>query len=442
MKTFKGGVHPPENKITEKIPISVMPVPDLVYVPLHQHTGKPARVLVNKKDEVKTGTVIGESTGFISSYIHSPVTGKVKDITLYNHPVANTKVETVVIEKTGEDQWERIKIEKPWDRLTPEEIVDIVKRAGIVGLGGAAFPTHVKLSPPKDKKIDTVIINGCECEPFLTSDHRLMLERPEDIIKGALLIKKAVGADKVYIGIENNKMDAVEIMKKEGEKYGIETVVLKTKYPQGAEKQLIKAITGKEVPSGGLPMDVGCLVQNVGTAVAIYEACSEGKPLIERVVTLTGGVNKPGNYLVRIGTLFKDVIDYGGGLKENVMKVINGGPMMGIAQRTLDVPVIKGTSGILALSSPKSKFAKKRKMMLHGPCIRCGRCVSVCPMNLLPANLSIYVENERYDLAEKYRILDCIECGSCAYICPSNRLIVQQIKIGKYEIFKQRRKNG
>ena len=435
MKTFKGGVHPAEQKLTEKKAIEVLPLPDIVYVPLHQHTGKPAKLLVNKKDEVKTGMMIGELSGFISASVHSPVTGKVKDIMFFNHPVSNTKVQTVVIERTGEDQWEKIEVKKNWDELTPEEIVDVVKKAGIVGLGGAAFPTYVKLSPPKEKNIDTVIINGCECEPFLTADHRLMLERAEDILRGAFLIKKAVKANKLYIGIESNKMDAVESIAKYADKYGAEVVILKTKYPQGAEKQLIKAITGKEVPSGGLPMDVGCLVQNVGTSIAVYEACSEGKPLIERVVTLTGKVNKPGNYKVRIGMLFKDLIEHGGGLKEGVNKVINGGPMMGIAQRTLDVPIIKGTSGILALSV-------KKKMPMHGPCIRCGRCVSACPMRLLPAELSIFVENERYDLAEKYGILDCIECGSCAYVCPSNRLIVQQIKIGKYEILQQRRKNG
>lgn len=299
--------------------------------------------------------------------------------------------------------------------------------AGIVGLGGAAFPTHVKLSPPKEKKIDTVILNGAECEPYLTSDHRLMLERSKDILEGLKIIMKILGVSKGYIGIEQNKPDAITKMKEvaRGET-NIEVRDLKVKYPQGAEKQLIKAILDRDVPAGGLPMDVGVVVQNVGTAKAIYDACRYGRPLIERVVTVTGrGVNEPKNLRVRIGTQFSQLLDECGGFKDSTVKVIAGGPMMGIAQTNTEVPVIKGTSGILILTSKEAEKAE------YLPCFRCGRCIEACPMKLQPSILSVLIEKGKYQEAKENNLLDCFECGSCAYVCPAKRPMVQFMKLAK-----------
>jgi len=309
------------------------------------------------------------------------------------------------------------------DSLEPEEIRMRVREAGVVGLGGAAFPTAVKLSPPKS--IDTVILNGCECEPYLTADHRIMLERPEDCILGLILVLRAVGAERGIIGVEANKPDAIEALRKAADGK-VEVVPLKVKYPQGAEKMLIKALLDREVPSGGLPMDVGVVVQNVGTAVAITEAVRDGKPLIERVVTVTGEVRRPGNYLVPIGTPFSWVLEAAGGLSESASRVVMGGPMMGIAQRTLDVPVVKGTSGILALAEDIPPE--------EGTCIRCARCVDHCPMGLMPTLFVKLAKGERWDLLRDAHIMDCIECGSCAYVCPARIPIVHYIKLGKLKV--------
>ncbi|MGB9824407.1 MAG: electron transport complex subunit RsxC [Candidatus Hydrothermia bacterium] len=430
--TFKGGIHPPYNKVTTSKPIERLSVPPVLYIPLSQHTGKPAKPVVKRGDEVKKGQLIAEADGFISANIHAPTSGKIRTIIDHPHPVLLSSSNAIIIEADGKDEWlEEPKERENWRDLSAEDIVSIVRNAGIVGLGGAAFPTHVKLSPPKEKPIDTVIINGAECEPYLTADDRILQEKAYEVLWGAYLIRKAVNAKKVYIAVEDNKPKAIEKVKEViGEFVDFELKVVKTKYPEGAEKQLIKALTGREVPRGGLPMDVGCLVQNVQTSLAIYEAVRFGKPLIERVVTLSGdGAKGPGNYLVRIGTRFADVVEMTGGMAENVVKVINGGPMMGIAQYTLEVPVIKGTSGILLFTPRVAKEFKEYS------CIRCSKCVDVCPMGLLPLMLVDYVKAKKFvEAKENYGLLDCIECGSCAFVCPSKINHVQWIKFGKQEL--------
>ena len=428
--TFKGGVHPPYNKLTADRAIEKLPLPEILYVPLSQHTGAPAKPLVKRGDEVIGGQKIGEIAAFISANVHSPTSGKVKAILDHPHPVLGKSVPTVVIEVDGEDRWVELTEREDYLNTDPKEIVEAVKEAGIVGMGGAAFPTHVKLSPPPDNPIDTIIINGAECEPYLTADDRLMREHAHEIAEGAYLIMRAVGAKRGFVGIEDNKPEAIKEMKKAFREFPqFEVVELHTKYPQGSEKHLIKAITGREVPSGGLPLHVGVVVQNVGTAKAIYEAVRFGKPLIERVTTLTGdAVANPGNYLVKIGTPFGKVIEMTGGFKKEPAKVINGGPMMGIAQYSLDVPVLKGTSGIIALTEDQVHIAEERS------CIRCGRCVDVCPMFLMPTTMMKLIRASKFDDAKRIGLLDCIECGSCSFVCPANIPLVQYFKYGKAEL--------
>ena len=322
------------------------------------------------------------------------------------------------------------------EQLSSEQILNIIKEAGIVGMGGATFPTHVKLSPPPGKDIDTMILNGAECEPYLTSDHRLMIERPEDVVFGLMAFMKVLNVKKGFIGIENNKPDALEaVYNAAKDKEGIEVVALKTKYPQGAEKQLIHACTGREVPSGGLPADAGVVVNNVGTAAAVANAIKKGMPLIERIVTVTGkGVKNPKNLLVKIGTSFREIIEQCGGFSGTPGKVIAGGPMMGIAQYSIDVPVIKGTSGILVLTEEET--------MIPAPsnCIRCGKCVEVCPINLMPVYISNYSLQDKFEQAEASNAMDCIECGSCSFVCPAKRPLVDSIRVAKREILAKRKK--
>ncbi|MCD6399214.1 electron transport complex subunit RsxC [candidate division WOR-3 bacterium] len=437
MKVFKfrGGIHLLEKKeITKNKSISKINLPEFVYIPLSQHTGAPSKPIVNKKDAVKVGTRLSDPVGFVSVPVHSSVSGVVAGIVPHYHHLGK-KMDAVKIKVEGQELEEGIGEERNYSNLRPDEIIEKVKMAGIVGLGGAAFPTHVKLSPPKDKKIDTLIINGAECEPYLTADYRIMLERPDDILKGTEIIRKILNPERVVIAIEDNKKDAATLlMEKIGGERDIKVVLLKTRYPQGSEKQLIFAITGREVPAGGLPFDVGCYVQNVGTAVAIYEAIALNKPLYERVVTVTGAVNNPGNFLVPIGTPIKNLIDAAGGSLGEVGKVIMGGPMMGIAQKSLEVPVVKGTSGIL-IQSINDVFLDDPT-----PCIRCGSCVDVCPMGLLPNLMEWNINANNFDGAEKLGLMFCIECGSCAYVCPARRPLVHAFKYGKSEILKQRRK--
>jgi len=440
--TFRGGVHPAYHKdLSRDKEIKPLDLPSELVVPMLQHLREPCEPVVKKGEEVKKGQLIGETKAFLAAPVHAPTSGKVKAVEPRPHPMGK-KITAVVIEPDGEDQWAD-DLKPIEDFLSPsrEELISIIKGAGLVGLGGAAFPTFIKLSPPPDKKIDTVILNGAECEPYLTADHRLMLEQPEKIINGGKIILKVLGAQKLIIGIEENKEDAIGVMEEAVRKYAdgapMEVARLRVKYPQGAEKQLIHALLGREVPAqGGLPMDVGVVVQNVGTTAAIYEAVRFGKPLIERVVTLTGsGVNEPGNFLVRIGTPAAKLIEAGGGMKENAAKIIFGGPMMGVAQPDDSTPIVKGTSGVLIMT--ESEVSREFHLK---PCIRCGKCVSVCPMRLPTNFLEDLIEAEMYDDPLINDVLDCIECGSCAYVCPAGRPIVQILKLGKAEIFARRRK--
>lgn len=434
-QSFKGGVHPPHYKMTAQKPTEKAQAPEKVYIPLQQHIGAPCEALVEKDEEVKLGQKIGEGQGFVSAPVHASVSGKVIDITEHYHPLG-TNTPTIVIENDGKDELHPdIKSRGDLDDLSVDELKEIIKEAGIVGMGGATFPTHVKLSPPDDKPIDTIIINGAECEPFLTSDHRSMLEHPEDIVYGTKAIMKTVDSGTAYIGIEANKPDAIEKLSElVKDEPNIEIAKLEVKYPQGAEKQLIKTITDREVPSGGLPMDVGCIVSNTGTAIAITKAIKEGVPLYERIVSVTGtGVNDPKNLMVRIGSLASDIIKECGGIKENTRKIVMGGPMMGMAQPTAHFPVIKGTSGLLLLTDEEVELHEEE------PCISCGRCVDACPINLLPNKIAEFNENERYEDAEDYNALDCIECGCCTFICPARRILVHHIRVAKNQIMAKRR---
>ena len=433
MKTFKlGGVHPPENKFSADAAIEILPIPKRVFVATSQHLGSPATNLVKKGDDVKTGQLIAKSSGFISANIHSPVTGKVFKIddvidqSGYRRPA--------IIIDTIEDIWDdgieqSDKIEREIT-LSREEITRRINEMGVVGLGGATFPTHIKMMVPEGKKAELLIINGVECEPYLTSDHRLMLEKGEQILIGTSILMKALGVSKAMIGIENNKTDAIKHLSKLAESFnGISVHALKVKYPQGGEKQLIKALTSREVPSGKLPIETGCVVDNVGTAFAVYEAVQKRKPLIDRIVTVTGNAaKKPSNFLVRIGTPISELIEKAGGIHENLGKVISGGPMMGKALTSPEVPVLKGTSGILLMLKDESK----RERISN--CIRCAKCISVCPMGLEPYLLEKLTFIENYEQAENQRILDCIECGSCHYTCPAGRPLLDYIRLGKSKV--------
>jgi electron transport complex protein RnfC len=433
LKTFKkGGVHPAENKISADKPIEKLSLPEQVAIPIAQHIGAPSKPVVSKKDKIKAGDVIAESTGFVSSNIHSSVSGTVLKI---DHVIETSgfKQPSVVIKVEG-DEW-RDDIDTSDDlkqdiSLSGKEIVDKVLKAGIVGMGGATFPSHVKLSVPEGKTIDTLIINGVECEPYLTSDHRVMLERGEEMMVGIQLLMKALGVERAMIGIENNKPDAInhvnELVK---DKDGIEVYPLKVKYPQGGEKQLIKALINREVPSGGLPLDVGTVVHNVGTALAVYEAVQKNKPLIERVVTVTGKtVEKPSNFLVRIGTPVEKLLEAAGGIPDDAGKVVSGGPMMGKALKSFDVPIVKGTSGILVMPNKEAKRYNERN------CIRCSKCVSACPMGLEPYLLKKLAEQERYEELEENDVMDCMECGSCSYTCPAYVPLLDYIRLGKSKV--------
>ncbi|MFB0566435.1 MAG: electron transport complex subunit RsxC [Candidatus Aminicenantaceae bacterium] len=438
LKTFPKGTHPPELKdLTAKKPLESIPPPEKVFIPLLQHFGSPAESLVSKGDEVCLGQKIGECKTLFSASVHSSVSGKVLAVDNHVHP-GGSLVNTITIANDGQDRISPEIKEKGAHVLEmdigPDEIRHIVKEAGIVGLGGAAFPTAVKLTPPKDKTIDTIIINGCECEPMLTADSRLMLEYPEDILYGAEIIRLATGAERIIVGIEDNKIEAFKTLKNYVKNASTEIALLKTKYPQGAEKNLIYALLKREVPRGGLPFDVGIVVQNVGTSKAIGDAVKDGIPLHQRAITVSGsGIKDPKNVMVRIGTPFKNVIEFCGGLKDNVDTLIMGGPMMGISQWSLDVPVIKGTSGILAwTSSPYQEY----------DCIRCSRCVDHCPMGLVPTQLMKCAKYENLTEAENWGILDCVECGCCQYSCPAKIPLVHWIRFGKNKTISLRRKKS
>ncbi|GIM29692.1 electron transport complex subunit C [Clostridium polyendosporum] len=428
IKGFRGGIHPNDHKSnTADKPIEAALLPRKVIIPVRQHIGAPCSPVVKKGDRVKKGQVIASSESFISSPVHASISGIVVDIDDYSHAIFG-KCLSIVIDNDGLDEWtEEIPVERDWEKLSVNELREIIRQAGIVGMGGATFPTHVKLSPPKDKNVDVFILNAAECEPYLTADHRMMLEYTDYIVTGVQIAMKVLGVNKGYVGIEDNKSDAIKVMKRAFVETQIDVVPLPTRYPQGGEKMLIKMITNREVSSGCLPTDVGVVVQNVGTVIAISNAVSKGIPVIERVITVTGGaVREPKNLLIRIGTTFAEVIENCGGFKKVPRKVIMGGPMMGFAQSTLDVPVMKGVSGILALSKEEVNYIKQ------SPCIRCGHCIEVCPMGLNPSMLSVLGEHQLYKEAkEDYNLLDCIECGCCVYVCPAKRNIVQYIRYCK-----------
>ncbi|MDI6703384.1 MAG: electron transport complex subunit RsxC [bacterium] len=427
--SFTGGVYPVKRKeLVKHKEIEELPVPKKVVIPLNQHIGAPCDPKVEVNDQVKIGQVVGDTDKFVSSPVHASISGKVISIKDMPHPVLG-KCLAIIIEGDGKSEWVEKKPLKDWTAESPNVLRNRIREAGIVGLGGAAFPTHVKLSPPKDKPIDTVILNGAECEPYLTCDYRIMLEDTGSVITGLKIIMKILGARHAYIGIEDDKIDAIRKVKGMIDDGNIKVIALKAKYPQGAEKQLIKTILNREVPSLGLPFDVGVLVQNVGTSASITRAIMDGEPLISRVITVTGkGVTKPKNLRVRIGTLFSDVISFCGGLTREPGKIIMGGPMMGLAQFTTNIPVIKGTSGIIVFERDEVEILKET------PCIKCGKCVDVCPMRLLPSVLGTLSANGRFKEAENYGVLDCIECGCCSFVCPAKRHLIQYIKLAKAEI--------
>lgn len=444
LKTFpKGGIHPEENKLSANASIEILaPKEKALYaIPVSQHIGAPAKVVVGKNDQVKVGTLLAESGGFVSANIHSSVSGKVKKIDTITDS-SGYKREAIIIQADGEDAWEE-SIDNSNALISnitasADEIKKKISKYGIVGLGGATFPSHVKLAVPDGEKAEYLIINGVECEPYLTSDHRMMLEKAEEIMVGVAILMKALGVSKSIIGIENNKLDAIDKMTEVASKYeGITVSPLKVQYPQGGEKQLIAALLGKEVPSGKLPIHVGCVVQNVGTAYAVYEAVQKNKPLLERVVTLTGkSISKPGNYMVRIGTPIEHLIEKSGGMPEDTGKLISGGPMMGKAIASTDVPVTKGTSGVLVMKKDESRRGE------INPCIRCASCVSVCPAGLEPYLLMTFGEKRMWDKAEQEDTMDCIECGSCSFVCPSDRPLLDYIRLDKSKVLESRRKNA
>lgn len=442
LKTFPiGGVHPAENKFSAGKKLERLPLPEVVTIPISQHIGAPAKLLVKKGDDVKTGQVIAESGGFVSANIHSSVTGKVLKTDKFIDSSGYRKMAIQI--KVEDDQWiEGVDLSPDLIKetsLQADEIIKKITAAGIVGLGGATFPSHVKLMVPNGKKAEYLIVNAVECEPYLTADHSLMLEKGPEIISGTKIVMKALKVSKAIIGIENNKPDAIrnlsELAKNES---GIKVQALKVKYPQGGEKQLISAILGRQVPSGALPIDIGVVAFNVGSIFASYQAVQKHKPLIERVVSVTGkSLKEPSNFIVRIGTPVSSLIEAAGGLPEDTGKVINGGPMMGKALSSIESPIVKGSSGILVIRNDESKRKEIRN------CIRCTKCVSVCPMGLEPYLLQALTENENYERLENERIMDCMECGSCSYTCPSGRPLLDYIRLGKNKVgaIKRARKN-
>jgi electron transport complex protein RnfC len=418
---FVGGVHPPEHKAaTRGVPIARMSVPHKILVPMSQHLGAPCQPLVSVGDPVLRGQLIGDVDAMVSAPVHSPASGFVTAIRTTLTPAGTTSVAVEIEPTHPQDLGDFLELPLSDDpRLT-------ARASGMVGLGGAAFPSHIKLTPPKDTDIHTVILNGCECEPYLTCDERLMVEHPEAVVAGGRLIRDTVGAKRLVIGIEDNKPEAVERMRAAVDD-GVEVMTLPTRYPQGAEKMLIFAVVGAEVGHGKLPSSAGVLVSNVATAAAFADAVERRRPLMERVVTVTGAVKRPGNYLVLLGTLISDLIEFAGGLNDDVDRVVAGGPMTGFALGSLEVPIVKGTSGVVALRRGETSPA----LMGDQPCIRCGRCTEACPMSLQPWALGISANRRDWDGAEAFHSLDCIECASCAYVCPTRRPLLQLIRRSK-----------
>ena len=435
MRTFRmGGVHPADKKISKDAQIEKLPVPKMVYISMAQHLGAPAAPCVAVGDKVKVGQIVGNPTGFVSAPVHSSVSGTVKAIGMVND-LAKRPVNTITIEVEG-DEWME-DIDRTPDivreiKLDKKEIVDRIKACGVVGLGGATFPTNVKLSPPPTATPTCVIINGAECEPYLTSDYRVMMEMPEQVLIGGTILMKALGVDKCYVGIEENKPEAIKKLSALAPKYpGVEIVPLKKKYPQGGEKQLIDAVIRKRVPSMGLPVDTGAVVQNVGTAFAVYEAVQKNKPLFEGIMTVTGDCSKAQrNFLHRVGTPLSFIMEYCGGVPEDAAKIISGGPMMGKAISNIDAPTLKGTSSILYMTEAQTK----RKA--ESNCIRCGKCVGACPMGLEPYLLNKLGKAGMMDELEEHHVYDCIECGCCSFTCPAFIPLLDTIRQSKAAVMK------
>ncbi len=441
LKTFhRGGIHPEENKLTAQVPLERFPVPAKVVLFLGQSLGAPARPLVEKGSQVLAGQLIAQGESLISAHLHSPISGTVTHID--DHLDFNGYRRKAIFIDVQGDQWdpaidrsETLISQIPFSQ---QELLAKIKQMGIVGLGGACFPTHVKLSVPEGKRADYLLVNAAECEPYLTSDHRLLLEKTAELVVGARILMKACGAKRAVFGVENNKPDCISALRKAiGNETNLEVIPLKTRYPQGAEKMLIKAMTGRAVPPGKLPVDVGCVVNNVGTAFAVYEAVQKNKPLFESMVTVTGkGLSKQVNYVVRLGTSYSEILSHVGPLPEGDLKIVRGGPMMGKAMTTLDAPVTKGASAILVLSG------KEAKRVPEVNCIRCGRCVSVCPMRLEPYLFERLVANKTWEAAEQNHIMDCMECGCCQYTCPSGRQLLDSIRLGKNNVGQLIRSRG
>lgn len=435
--TFRGGIHPAYSKeLSKNKQIEECPEPSEVVILLRQHIGSPCNALVKAGDQVKIGQKIGESTGFVCAPVHSSISGTVKKVEEVLSP-GGDKCLGIRIESDGKSEVSEEVVPKgDLNNLSPSEILEIIKEAGITGQGGASFPTHVKLVPPANKPIDIMVINGAECEPYLTADHRIMLEHPEEVIYGLRAMMKCAKVEKGIIGVEDNKLDAISALEKAAISYeNIEIIPLETKYPQGDEKRIIDATTGRVVPAGGLPMDIGVIVNNSGTAYAVAHAIKTGMPLIERVVTVTGEcIKEPKNLMVKVGTSFSHIVENCGGYVGKLNKIVMGGPMMGIAQYTDEVPAIKGTSGILLLSEKESGFHEME------PCIRCSRCIEACPVNLLPNTLGLLSLKERFDDTLNYGLKSCIECGTCSFVCPSKRPLVHAIRVAKKEVANSERK--
>ncbi len=433
-KTFKGGVHPKEWKeLTKNFSFEAMPKPKQVIIPISQHIGIPAKPLVKKKDRVKAGEIIAEPEGFVSVPIHSSISGIIKDI--HKEPnVSGSPKDAIIIESDFSDEIEMME-KLNFSSATPDQIKERVRLAGIVGQGGAAFPTFVKLTPPRDVKIEYVILNGCECEPYLTRDDHYMLERTDAVIGGLKLIMRALGVAKGAIGIEDNKKTSIDkISEACKNEQSVQVESLKTKYPQGAEKMLVKAVLGREIPPGKLPLDVGVVIQNIGTAVAVYDAVVNGEPQITAALTVSGGgIISPKNLLVPIGTSIQEVLDYCGGVKDNAVKVIVGGPMMGVAQYDFKAPIMKATSGILVLTD------KEVNDYPETPCLKCGKCIEACPLGLEPTKLARYAQLERFGDAEDAKITVCMECGTCTFTCPANIPLVQWLRYGKQKVIKMQK---
>ena len=425
---FRHGVHPPEHKeLTASHRIRRMPYPAEVVIPLRQHAGKPAKLVVKEGDRVLRGDVLGEADGFVSVPVHASASGRIVEIGLWPHPDGSMDTAIRIAVDQFSPQVPRPRLVPRWESLSPDEIVSAVQQGGVVGLGGAAFPTHVKLAPPRDLSVDTIILNGAECEPYLTTDHRIMVEYPERVHLGARIMMRSLGARRVVIGVERNKPDAIEALERtRPTDIDVTILPLTVKYPQGAEKMLIKTVTGREVASGKLPVSLGVIVQNVGSAASIAEIFDTGLPLLERIVTVSGpGVREPANLIVPVGTKLGDLLAACGGTTEDAEEILFGGPMMGVAQSSLDVPIVKGTTGVIVLTTPQINAAESY------PCIRCGRCIDACPVFLNPSALADYARTARYEEMEALHLMDCMLCGSCSYVCPSQIPLAQLFQVSK-----------